>query len=123
ARPGRARPRSRAPACRPWRSLRTWAQSVARTPPAASQQGLVEDAPPPVARRALLCERLDQPLGDPLAGHLDQAEVGDVRDLGAGLVTGEGLPEDPCHLGPVRPDLHVDEVDDDDAPDVPQPEL
>ena len=44
-----------------------------------------------------------------------EAELGDVEHLGAGLVPGQRLAEDPDHLVPVGPDLHVDEVDDDDA--------
>ena len=50
-------------------------------------------------------------------------ELGDVEHLGAGLVPGQGVAEHPDHLVAVRPDLHVDEVDDDDAADVAEPEL
>ena len=39
-------------------------------------------------------ERLEQALADALAGHLDQAELGDVEHLGAGLVPGQGVAED-----------------------------
>ena len=64
-----------------------------------------------------------RPSDDPLAGHLHQAQLGDVEDLGAGLVPGQGLLEAPQHVVAVRADLHVDEVDDDDPADVAQPEL
>ena len=66
---------------------------------------------------------VEQALADALAGHLDQAEVGDVEHLGAGLVPGQGLAERRHHLLAVVPDLHVDEVDDDDPADVAQPQL
>ena len=68
-------------------------------------------------------ERLDQPLGDPLAGHLDQSQLGDVEDLGAGLVPGQRVAQGRRHLVAVVLDLHVDEVDDDDAADVAEPQL
>ena len=79
--------------------------------------------PRPAADRALGREGLEKALGDALAGHLDQAQLGDVEDLGPGLVPGQGVAQGRGHLVPVLPDLHVDEVDDDDAADVPQPEL
>ena len=49
--------------------------------------------PAPVAVRAGRREHLDQPLGHALAGHLEQAELGDREHLGAGLVAGERLAE------------------------------
>src|SRR4051794_39303155 len=86
------------------------------------EQGLVDHEPAPVAVRARRRERLHQALGDPLAGHLDQTELGDREHLGAGLVPGERLPERLLDRFAVVTDLHVDEVDDDDAADVAQPE-
>src|SRR3954447_11784389 len=53
----------------------------------------VEDHAPALAHRAQVGERLEQALADPLAGHLDQAELGDVEHLGAGLVTGQRVAE------------------------------
>ncbi len=62
-------------------------------------------------------------LTDPLAGHLDQAELADAQDVGLGLVPPQGLLERLEDLVPVLRLLHVDEVADDDAADVPEPEL
>ena len=50
-------------------------------------------------------------------------ELGDVEHLGAGLVPGQGVAEGLDDLVAVAFDLHVDEVDDDDAADVAQAEL
>ena len=50
-------------------------------------------------------------------------EVGDVEDLSAGLVAGQRVAERGDHGVAVLADLHVDEVDDDDAADVAKPEL
>ena len=53
-----------------------------------------------------------------------QAQLGDVEHLGAGLVPGQGGPEDPCITSSrFSLDLHVHEVDHDDAADVAQAEL
>ena len=85
----------------------------------------VEEMPAAVAHRGT-GSRSDstQALADALAGHLDQAELGDVEDLGRGSCPG------PAHRGSVAddlargcPDLHVDEVDDDDPADVAQAQL
>ena len=70
-----------------------------------------------------LGEGLEQALADPLAGHLDQAQLGDVEHLGAGLVPGQRLAEGLDDVVAVPGDLHVDEVDDDDAADVAQAQL
>ena len=76
-----------------------------------------------MAGGAGLAERLDQTLRDPLAGHLDEAQLRHVERLGAGLVAAERVAEHAHHVLAVRPDLHVDEVDDDDPADVAEPEL
>src|SRR5258706_2395783 len=84
------------------------------------QHRLVDDEAAAVAVRAGRRERLDQTLRDPLARHLDQPELRDREHLGAGLVAGERLPERLFDRLATVPDLHVDEVDDDDAADVAQ---
>src|SRR4051812_9218793 len=88
-----------------------------------SQQTFIHDDAAAVAAGAGGGERLDEAFGDALARHLDQAELGDLEHLGAGLVAGQRPLEGPEHVGPVRRDLHVDEVDDDDAADVAQAQL
>ena len=65
----------------------------------------------------------EQALADALAGHLDEAELGDREHLRAGLVAGQRVAEHLDDLVAVVPDLHVDEVDDDDAADVAQAQL
>ena len=64
-------------------------------PVLAVEEVLVEDDAPALARVALLGEPHEQALADALAGHLDQAELGDVEDLGPGLVPGQRLAQDP----------------------------
>jgi len=71
------------------------------------QKSLVEDDPPTCARGALHRERFDEPFGHPLAGHLHEAELGDLEDLGAGLVAGQGGLEDTQHLLRRRPLFQV----------------
>src|SRR5215216_1653862 len=76
-----------------------------------------------VAGRAGLGEAVEQAARDALAGHLDQAERGDLHHLALGLVPDQGGPEPVDHRLLVAFEQHVDEVDDDDAADVAQPEL
>ena len=76
-----------------------------------------------VAVRAVVGERLEQTGADPLPGHLDQAQRGHLGDLVAGAVAAEALDQAPQHQVAVGLQHHVDEVDDDDAADVAQPEL
>src|SRR4051794_40780820 len=84
---------------------------------------VVHDDAPALAHGAGLGEAREQALPDALAGHLHQPQLRDVEDLGAGLVPGQRVAERRHHRPPVLPQLHVDEVDDDDAADVPQPQL
>ena len=71
----------------------------------------------------VLGEDLDQAGADPLAGHLDQAERGDLGDLVLGAVAAQALEQAAHDQVAVALEHHVDEVDDDDAADVAQPEL
>ena len=59
----------------------------------------------------------------PLPAHLEQAEVGDAADLDAGAVVLERVLEPTLDGAIVAALLHVDEVDDDEAGKVAQPEL
>ena len=60
---------------------------------------------------------------DPLARHLHQPERGHLGDLVTGAVAAQALDQAPQHEVAVGLEHHVDEVDDDDAADVAQPEL
>src|SRR5690606_8517883 len=71
---------------------------------------LVQEDAPSLAVGAGLGEVLQQAGGDVLAGHLDQAQLGDVEDLGAGLVLGERLLELAENQLLVLLLFHVDEV-------------
>src|SRR5262249_19600675 len=73
--------------------------------------------------RALVHEEGLEALADALARHLDEAKLGDLEDVGPRLVVAEGLLERPEHLAPVLIPIHVDEVDDDDAPEIAEPDL
>ena len=76
-----------------------------------------------VAVLARLAEGLEQVGADPLAGHLHETERGDLGDLVLGAVPAETLHQPAQHQIAVGLQHHVDEVDDDDAADVAQPEL
>ena len=84
---------------------------------------VLDDDAAALAVLAVLAERLDQAGADPLAGHLHQAERGDLGDLVAGAVAAQALDQAAQHQVAVGLQHHVDEVDDDDAADVAQPEL
>ena len=62
-------------------------------------------------------------LGDVLARHLDQAELGDLGGERLGAVLVERLAQRLEHRVAVARPRHVDEVDDDDAADVAQAQL
>ena len=62
-------------------------------------------------------------LAHALAGHLDEAELADAQHVGLGLVAAQRLLERLEDLVAVLLLLHVDEVADDDAADVAEPEL
>src|SRR5829696_5527700 len=72
---------------------------------------------------ALVGEVGQQAFADALARHLHQAEIGDVEDLRARLVAGERVTEGVDDLAAVLADLHVNEVDHDDAADVAEAKL
>ena len=90
---------------------------------ASRRPGRVHDHAAAAAVLARLGEDLEQALADPLAGHLHQAERGDLGDLVLGAVAAQALGEPAQHEVAVALEHHVDEVDDDDAADVAQPEL
>ncbi len=96
--------------------------------PALAFRGMVgefqrHDAAAPVAALTRLGERFKQAAADPLAGHLHQAERGDLGDLVLGPVPRQAFQQPPQHQVPVALQDHVDEVDHDDPADVAQPEL
>ena len=78
-----------------------------------------EDAPP-VTVLARHRERLKQPGPDPFPGHLHQAKRGDLGHLVLGPVAGQAFEQPPQHQVAVALQHHVDEVDHDDAADVPE---
>jgi len=59
----------------------------------------------------------------PFPGHLDQAQFSQGQDVGLALVLSHGLVHGGHDLFLVGFFSHVDEVDDDDAADIPQPYL
>ena len=60
---------------------------------------------------------------DPLAGHFDHPQLTDFRNGGLGAVGFEHVMQLLDELLPVLLNLHVDEIDDDNAPDVTQANL
>src|SRR5690606_35810927 len=99
------------------------AGAVLLTAPAGGHRLGVHDDAAARAVRARLGEDLDQPGSDPLARHLHQAQRGHLGDLVLGPVTAQALQEPAHHQVAVGLQHHVDEVDDDDAADVAEPEL
>ena len=84
---------------------------------------MVDDDSATFASRARINEISQQTFADSLAGHFDEPQFGDIKDLGAGLVTREGALETVKHLATILSGLHVDEVDNDDSADISQPQL
>src|SRR4029079_19372799 len=70
--------------------------AAAAAAPLVDRLGLHEHAPA-AAVLARLGEHLEQPLADPLAGHLHQAQRGHLGDLVLGPVPAEALGEPPQH--------------------------
>ena len=75
------------------------------------------------ARRALARHDLARPVGDVLPRHLDEAERRDLDDVRLRPVALELAAQRLLDGRPVLRVRHVDEVDDDDAADVAQPQL
>src|SRR4029453_4736899 len=78
------------------------------------QRGRRLDDTGALARRTGLHEERMQALPHPLARHLDQAELGDLEHVRAGLVVAQRPLERAEDLAAVVLTVHVDEVDDDD---------
>ncbi len=78
---------------------------------------------PSVAVLARHRERLKQPGPDPFPGHLHQAERCDLGHLMLGPVAGQAFEQPPQHEVTVALQHHVNEVDHDDAADVPDAQL
>ncbi|KZE94151.1 hypothetical protein AVP42_01362 [Agromyces sp. NDB4Y10] len=84
---------------------------------------VVDDDAASGADLARLGERLEQAEPELLAGHLHEAEGGDLGDLVLRAVAREALDESTQHEVAVGLEHHVDEVDDDDAADVAESQL
>ena len=84
---------------------------------------LGEDDAVAVAGRARAGHDLPHALGDVLARHLDEAELGDLGGERLRAVLVERLAQRLQHGVAVAGARHVDEVDDDDAADVAQAQL
>src|SRR5215472_11583395 len=82
-----------------------------------------DDHAPAVALLTRHRERLEQAGADALSGHLDQPERRHLRDLVLGPVPGQALKQPAQHQLAIAFQHHVNEVDDDDAADVPEPQL
>lgn len=83
----------------------------------------VHDDTAAVAVDTGLGEGLQQTLAHPLAGHLHEAQRGHLGHLVLRTVTAQAFEQAPQHQVPVGLQDHVDEVDDDDAAEVAQPQL
>src|SRR5579864_4601638 len=81
------------------------------------------DEAAPLAAWTRLAQQVFQALAGALACHLDESERREADDVCLGAVAGERTLERSQHRAPVRLIAHVDEVDDDDAPQVAQPQL
>ncbi len=83
----------------------------------------MDDVAAAVAVLARRREDLKESLADPLAGHLDQTQRGDLCHLMSGAVPAEALHQPTQDEVSVALQDHVDEVDHDDAADVAEPQL
>src|SRR5512140_1910833 len=93
-------------------------------PPDLERNGGIRlDPAAAAAIRASLRQRTLQALAHPLARHLDQPELGDLQDLRFRSILLDLFLERFEQAGPVAEVLHVDEVEDDDAPEVAQANL
>ncbi|KAG1250365.1 hypothetical protein G6F65_018766 [Rhizopus arrhizus] len=81
------------------------------------------DAAAATALRAGFRQLALQALDRALARHLHQAKRREVVDGGLGMVAGQRLFQRAQHLAAMLGIVHVDEVDDDDAAQVAQPQL
>lgn len=81
------------------------------------------DPAAPLALGALGAEHVLQALPGALAGHLHQPELGEAVDVGLGAVFRQRQLQAVEHPAAVIFRLHVDEVDDDDAAEVAQPQV
>src|SRR5205814_3704799 len=81
------------------------------------------DQPSSAAHFAWFAERFEESLADALARHLHQTQRRDLGDLVLGTVPPQALGQPAQYELPVALQHHVDEVDDDDAAQVTQPEL
>ena len=75
------------------------------------------------AMRAVFVDRAFQAGADALASHLDQAEGTHAKDLGASPVALDGLAEGTLDAAAVAFFAHVDEIVDDHAAQIAEPEL
>src|SRR5215469_4839604 len=76
-----------------------------------------------LAASTRLAKQMFQALAGALAGHFDEPEGREAHDVRLGAIARERALEGAEHGAPVRLVAHVDEVDDDDAAEVPQPQL
>ena len=92
-------------------------------PDLESDRGVRLDPPRPAAVRTRLRQRSLQRLADAFARHLDQAEFGDLQDLGLRAVFLDLVLQRLEEARAVLRIFHVDEVEDDDPAEVAEPDL
>src|SRR5204863_3342303 len=86
------------------------------------RRGIADVARAVTARAGRVRRFLERRL-QPLARKLEQPEARDLADLHAGAVVLERLAQAVLHLALVLRALHVDEVDHDEAAQIPEPQL
>src|SRR5450830_2075773 len=79
--------------------------------------------PAAAADRAFFGRALQHRGADALARHFEQAEMRDAADLDARAVVLERVLHPPLDRAVVAALIHVDEVDDDEAGEIAQPQL
>ena len=114
------RPRADPPPAGAGAARLTAARRLGRASPPARRAG---STPRPPQCSQVSLNDLEQALPDPLAGHLHEPQRGHLGDLVLGAVPAQALQQAAQHEVAVALQHHVDEVDDDDAADVAQPEL
>src|SRR5205823_6407710 len=81
------------------------------------------DETAPRAAWTRLTQQMFQALAGALAGHFHEPERREAHDVGLGAIRGQRPLEGAEHRAAVRLIAHVDEVDDDDAAEIAQPQL
>ncbi len=84
---------------------------------------MIDDHSPTLTVRTTIGKLSEQTFTDSLPCHLNKSEFGYVKHLGPRLVASERRAEGVDNASTIPLDLHIDEVDHDDAADISKSQL